>query len=159
MIDSSVLNILPERIYLRLFDNKRRKLFLKKELLKLKHSLTEVQIDNVSRLTFNYSCRNLTQLIKEAAMASVKDLTNVQVKNMTAKNLRPVHFKDFENAMRLVPPTVNKESMQRYFEWNEEFGDHSASLSSNSDNDEENVEMYSFNNQSVRDDSLMRNFK
>lgn len=64
---------------------------------------------------------DLTALSKEAAMEPVREV-GMKIKDMPVSELRHVEIQDFKRALQKIRPSVSKESLKAYQEWNNEFG-------------------------------------
>jgi SpoVK/Ycf46/Vps4 family AAA+-type ATPase len=54
----------------------------------------------------------LTALVKDAATAPLRDLPKGKtIMNIEKSDLRPVLFKDFENSLKQIMPSVSKQTL------------------------------------------------
>ncbi|OMJ89443.1 hypothetical protein SteCoe_8443 [Stentor coeruleus] len=117
-LDEAVRRRLTKRIYIPLPDPETREILIN-TLLKDGGELSGKDIKNIVKATDGYSGSDLAALCKEAALDSVRGLSEKQL-NSGKKFL--IKKKNFENAIRVIRPSVPKSSLAFYEKWNEEFG-------------------------------------
>jgi spastin len=131
------------RIYIQLPDLQTRKQLLQHLLSKQVHSLMSHDFEriatydetdmsilivnvNVSRDTDGYSGSDLTSLAKDAAMGPVRELRLDELKKLSVSRIRAVSREDFLHALKRIRPSVASKTLNKYIEWNREFGDCSS---------------------------------
>ena len=67
--------------------------------------------------TKGYSSADLTAVCKEAAMEPVREISPEKILTSKASNIRKVRLSDFEKALRVVRPSVSKQSILEYGLW------------------------------------------
>ena len=117
-LDEAVRRRLTKRIYIPLPDSETRQLLIL-NLLKENSKLSKKELNHIVKITDGYSGSDLSNLCKEAAMDSVRGLSDSELKS--GKQF-PIGKKNFENALRVIRPSVQKSSLDFYQRWNDEFG-------------------------------------
>lgn len=62
----------------------------------------------------------MTLLCREAAISPLRELDNIA--DVAAADIRPLTYDDFVSASKKIRPTVSKESIRQYEQYNKEFG-------------------------------------
>jgi fidgetin-like protein 1 len=128
-LDEAVRRRLEKRLYIPLPTYEGRHQFVKnlieKESKTTKMDISEDEIDQLVTLTKGYSGADLKSLCTEAALVSVRehiqsDLADIE--NITASSIRPVVLSDFIVSLKLVKPSVNHNDLNKYLNWNKDFG-------------------------------------
>jgi len=124
-LDDAALRRFPKRILVAMPDPSTRARLLSQLLRQNRHNLTEAQLTRVAHQTDGYSGSDLTNLAKDAAMGPVRDLHVGEGGGGGGRggNVRPIDFRDFEQALKKVKKSVAAESVKVYEDWNAEFGD------------------------------------
>lgn len=117
-LDEAVRRRLSKRIYIPLPDDETRTLLIT-NLLKDNSKLNTKELRSIVRATDGYSGSDLSALCKEAALDSVRGLSDKELKS--GKKFL-IGKKNFENAIKVIRPSVQKSSLEFYVRWNEEFG-------------------------------------
>lgn len=117
-LDEAVRRRLTKRIYIPLPDTETREVLIK-TLLKGGSNMSDREIANVVKAADGYSGSDLAALCKEAALDSVRGLSEKQLNSGKTFYITKKHF---ENALRVIRPSVPKSSLAFYERWNEEFG-------------------------------------
>ena len=118
-IDQAARRRLSSRIYVPLPDQEgREELF--RGLLKLApNGLSEGDIRMLAQKTEGYSGSDISDMTKKAAHGPLRD---VDIKSVEIGDIRPLMFKDLESTLPRFRPTVLKEEVKKYEEWNTKFG-------------------------------------
>ena len=77
----------------------------------------------MAQRTEGYSMADLQALVKEMAMMPVREIPTellLQIKDMN--EIRVVDIRDFESALKLVSPSVSKQSILEFEKWRKEKG-------------------------------------
>jgi len=121
-IDEAARRRLVERIYIPLPSPEARFQLIKNLIKKdSKVKMLKKDIQQVVEWTSGYSCSDLTSLCKDAAMEPIREL-GMSVASIPADQLRPVTVQDFRQAVEHIRPSVSKESLKMFEQWNSEFG-------------------------------------
>ena len=98
----------------------------KERALNIKYDIEAEHIEEVSRLTKGYSCADITNLLKEAAMFPVRDLAMIHGDSDTDRwefeNMRAVNMDDLRSAAKAVKSSVGIDEIERYKVWNLQYG-------------------------------------
>ncbi|KAJ4727092.1 AAA-type ATPase family protein [Melia azedarach] len=120
-LDDAVLRRLVKRIYIPLPDDNVRRLLLKHKLKGQAFSLPGGDLERLVRKTEGYSGSDLQALCEEAAMMPIREL-GPNILTVQANQLRPLRYEDFEKAMAVIRPSLNKSKWEELEQWNREFG-------------------------------------
>ncbi|KAL2552955.1 AAA-type ATPase family protein [Forsythia ovata] len=119
-LDDAVLRRLVKRIYIPLPDaNARRLLF--KHKLKGAFSLPDRELEKLVQETEGYSGSDLQALCEEAAMMPVREL-GTNILTVQANQVRRLRYGDFQKAMTVIRPSLQKSKWEELEQWNREFG-------------------------------------
>ncbi|KAG6475499.1 spastin-like [Zingiber officinale] len=121
-LDDAVLRRLVKRIYIPLPDENVRKLLLKNQLKGRAYSLPSGDLEKLARITDGYSGSDLQALCEEAAMMPIRELDPQNILTISASQVRPLRFGDFQKAMVVIRPSLQKSKWEELQRWNEEFG-------------------------------------
>jgi len=120
-LDEAARRRLVKRIYVTLPEKETRQQIIEKLLRDIDHSITARQLSSLSDLTDSYSGSDLTALCKEAALIPIREL-GTQIKDVHASSVRPLTAADFKKAITQIRPSVSKDSLAGYVEWNKLYG-------------------------------------
>ncbi|TYJ27040.1 hypothetical protein E1A91_A07G159800v1 [Gossypium mustelinum] len=120
-LDDAVLRRLVKRIYVPLPDENVRRLLLKHKLKGQEFSLPGWDLERLVRETEGYSGSDLQALCEEAAMMPIRELGS-NILTVKANQVRPLRYEDFQKAMSVIKPSLNKSKWEELEQWNQEFG-------------------------------------
>lgn len=120
-LDDAVLRRLVKKIYVPLPDENVRRVLLKSKLKGQAFSLPGRDIERLAKETERYSGSDLQALCEEAAMMPIRELGE-RILNVKANQVRPVRYEDFQKAMTVIRPSLNKSKYEEMEQWNQEFG-------------------------------------
>ncbi|XVF33466.1 hypothetical protein REPUB_Repub17cG0170700 [Reevesia pubescens] len=120
-LDDAVLRRLVKRIYVPLPDENVRRLLLKHQLKGQAFSLPGRDLERLVRETEGYSGSDLQALCEEAAMMPIRELGS-NILTIQANQVRPLRYEDFQKAMAVIRPSLNKSKWEELEQWNQEFG-------------------------------------
>ncbi|WOL05244.1 spastin [Canna indica] len=120
-LDDAVLRRLVKRIYVPLPDENVRRLLLKNQLKGRAYSLPSSDLERLAKMTDGYSGSDLQALCEEAAMMPIREL-GPQILTIKASQVRPLRYEDFQKAMVVIRPSLQKSKWEELERWNEEFG-------------------------------------
>ncbi|EEB09364.2 hypothetical protein SJAG_04566 [Schizosaccharomyces japonicus yFS275] len=86
-----------------------------------KHSLSDSDFEELSRLTEGYSGSDITALAKDAAMGPLRSLGDALL-TTSVENIPPIDLNHFKNSIKTIRPSVSPEGISRYEEWNAQYG-------------------------------------
>eukprot|EP01134_Creolimax_fragrantissima_P004216 CFRG4216T1 len=119
-LDEAGLRRLPKRVYIPLPDHGTR-LALLQRLLCDNSDLQRKQLYNISLALDGYSCSDIAQLARDAALGPIRDL-NTDVLSVDINDVRPITMRDFENSMKRIRPSVSKHSLGAFEKWSRDHG-------------------------------------
>ncbi|KAM7275000.1 hypothetical protein ACFE04_016866 [Oxalis oulophora] len=122
-LDDAVLRRLVKKIYIPLPDESVRRLLLKTKLKGQSFFLPgkSKDIERLARETEGYSGSDLQALCEEAAMMPIREL-GTNILTVRANQVRPLKYEDFQSAMKVIRPSLNKSKWEELEQWNQEFG-------------------------------------
>ncbi|XP_073525729.1 spastin-like [Phyllobates terribilis] len=120
-LDDAVLRRLVKRIYIPLPDRSVRRLILQQNLKGQAFSLPSRDLEKLTRETEGYSGSDLQALCEEAAMMPIRELGH-NILTVKANQVRPLKYEDFERAMGVIRPSLQKSKWEELERWNQEFG-------------------------------------
>ncbi|VDK85158.1 unnamed protein product [Onchocerca ochengi] len=124
-LDSAVKRRFAKRLYIGLPCDDARVQMIRSLLSDQKHDLSDDDVQYIAKLTNGYSGADMKQLCSEAAMIPVRnivDSSSLDIASISADDIRPISFSDFEAAMCFVRPTVAEKDLEGYQIWNEQYG-------------------------------------
>lgn len=121
-LDDAILRRLSKRVYVPLPDSAARSSLLSHLLPSsggsIRVSLSEQDRARIISESERYSCSDIVALSKEASMGPVRELLQRgAVVNATPESVRPVSILDFDAAFRKIRPSVGKDSLEKFAEW------------------------------------------
>ncbi|KAL9271991.1 Spastin-like protein [Drosera capensis] len=117
-LDDAVLRRLVKRIYIPLPDESVRRLVLKQ---KLKGQAFSLPSSDLERLVTETNGSDLQALCEEAAMMPIREHGS-NILKVKANQVRPLRYEDFQRAMSVIRPSLQKSRWVELERWNEEFG-------------------------------------
>ncbi|CAN4111644.1 unnamed protein product [Withania somnifera] len=120
-LDDAVLRRLVKRIYIPLPDASVRRQLLKHRLKGNAFSLPDRDLERLVRDTEGYSGSDLQALCEEAAMMPIREL-GANIVSVEANQVRGLRYGDFQKAMTVIRPSLQKSKWEELERWNQEFG-------------------------------------
>ncbi|XP_051148153.1 uncharacterized protein LOC127263169 isoform X2 [Andrographis paniculata] len=120
-LDDAVLRRLVKRIYIPLPDKNARRLLLKHKLKGGAFSLPDRDLERLVAETEGYSGSDLQALCEEAAMMPIRELGS-NILTVPANQVRGLRYEDFQKAMTVIRPSLQKSKWAELEKWNREFG-------------------------------------
>jgi len=121
-LDEAARRRLVKRIYVPLPEKETRQLLIRNLLKDMSPKLTSKNMDELAVMTEGYSASDITALCKEAALGPIRNLDQSKLHKVKVNEVRPITMGDFHNALTQIRPSVSKESLREYIEWNNKFG-------------------------------------
>ncbi|KAH9490010.1 Fidgetin-like protein 1 [Bulinus truncatus] len=87
-----------------------------------KNNLSEREVQVIVDKTDGYSGADMTNLCREAALGPIRSITFEEMETITPEQVRPITFKDFDDAFSQVRASVSTKDLQLYTEWNKSYG-------------------------------------
>ncbi len=121
-LDEAARRRLVKRLYIPLPDAQARRALLDRLLRNETHSLTPEEMDTVVRRTEGYSGADCRALCTEAAFGPIRAMDATDIGQLHQDSVRPIGFRDFEEALLQVRASVSTNDLRGYEEWNRQFG-------------------------------------
>ncbi|XP_042065972.1 spastin-like [Salvia splendens] len=120
-LDDAVLRRLVKRIYIPLPDANARRVLLKHKLKGQAFSLPDRDVERLVAETDGYSGSDLQALCEEAAMMPIREL-GADILTVQANQVRKLKYGDFQKAMTVIKPSLQRSKWAELERWNREFG-------------------------------------
>ncbi|KAM3606131.1 uncharacterized protein V6R79_011287 [Siganus canaliculatus] len=121
-IDEAARRRLAKRLYIPLPEAAARCQIVANLMAREKNQLSERELDCVVTATEGFSGADMTQLCKEAALGPIRSIQLCDITTITAEQVRPILYGDFQEALNTVRPSVSSKDLELYEEWNKTFG-------------------------------------
>jgi len=119
-LDEAALRRFTKRIYIGLPDLDAREALIKKMIAQVKNSVGLADILTLSQQTEGYSSADLSAVVKEAAMLPLREVDPQSILSLEKERLRSVTKSDFVKAIRSMPPSVSRATVQLYHDWHQQ---------------------------------------
>lgn len=124
-LDDAVLRRFGKRIMVPLPDADTRKSLITALLERSKahqpYQIGSSDLKQIVKQSEGYSCSDLTMLCQESAMGPIRD-TRGNIADLDLRDLAPISFKHFRDAMKNVRASLPSESIKEYDNWNSRYG-------------------------------------
>lgn len=121
-IDEAARRRLAKRLYIPLPEATARSQIVTNLMSQEKNQLREEELDCVVTATEGFSGADMTQLCREAALGPIRSIQLSDIATITADQVRPILYTDFQEALKTVRPSVSSKDLEQYEEWNKTFG-------------------------------------
>lgn len=121
-IDEAARRRLAKRLYIPLPEGTARRQIITNLMTQEKNQLGEPELDSVVAATEGFSGADMTQLCREAALGPIRSIQLSDIATITADQVRPIQYRDFQDALQTVRPSVSSKDLELYEEWNKTFG-------------------------------------
>lgn len=121
-IDEAARRRLAKRLYIPLPEATARWQIVSNLMAREKNQLREQELESVVKATEGFSGADMTQLCREAALGPIRSIQLSDIATITADEVRPILYNDFQEALRTVRPSVSSKDLELYEEWNKTFG-------------------------------------
>ncbi|XP_048584952.1 fidgetin-like protein 1 [Nematostella vectensis] len=119
-IDEAARRRLVKRLYIPLPEDTARGQIIRNLLSQQNYQLTDAEIQQIVTRTKGYSGSDMSYLCREAALGPIRSIADIQ--HITAEQVRPILFCDFDAALSQVRASVSQQDLNVYTEWNRLFG-------------------------------------
>ncbi|GAM18136.1 hypothetical protein SAMD00019534_013110 [Acytostelium subglobosum LB1] len=119
-LDEAARRRLVKRLYIPLPEYIARYQLIQHLVSKEHNEMTEDDIQRVAEKTEGYSGSDLKALCTEAAMESIRSITDIETTSLD--DIPPITVKDFLEAVNKMKPSVAQSELKSYIAWNKEFG-------------------------------------
>lgn len=121
-IDEAARRRLAKRLYIPLPETAARLQIVTNLMAREKNQLRDQELESVVTATEGFSGADMTQLCKEAALGPIRSIQLSDIATITADQVRPILYSDFQEALKTVRPSVSSKDLELYEEWNKTFG-------------------------------------
>merc|ERR1712029_79651 len=120
-LDDAALRRFTKRVYVQMPDVETRRALITQLLSKHGSPLSNKEISKVVLMTEGYTCSDLTNLARDAALAPVRELDTAQLATVRPQDVRMLSLQDFLRSSERVRKSLSPESLQSYEKWNRAF--------------------------------------
>jgi fidgetin-like protein 1 len=121
-IDDAAQRRFRKKLYIPLPEAHGRERIIKNQLSKNQNSLTEEQVADVVEKTEGYSGSDVANLISEAAMGPLRDLSGKDMRLVKDDDVRPISHQDFLSALTQVRSSISKKDLEGFLEYDKAHG-------------------------------------
>ncbi|XP_039995077.1 fidgetin-like protein 1 isoform X2 [Xiphias gladius] len=121
-IDEAARRRLAKRLYIPLPEAAARWQIVTNLMARERNQLREHELESVVTATEGFSGADMTQLCREAALGPIRSIQLNDIATITADQVRPILYSDFQDALKTVRPSVSSKDLELYEEWNKTFG-------------------------------------
>ncbi|XP_041866405.1 fidgetin-like protein 1 [Melanotaenia boesemani] len=121
-IDEAARRRLAKRLYIPLPEAAARQQIVTNLMAREKNQLREQELESVVKATEGFSGADMTQLCREAALGPIRSIQLSDIATITADQVRPILYGDFQEALKTVRPSVSAKDLELFEEWNQTFG-------------------------------------
>lgn len=99
-------------------DAEARKAFIEYKLKDANSNISEEDMTSLLEHCEGYSCADLNQVIKEAAMIPLREIPPEQLINLeNTEAIRPISLDDFKASLKTNSPSVSAQTIEDFDEW------------------------------------------
>jgi SpoVK/Ycf46/Vps4 family AAA+-type ATPase len=131
-LDDAARRRFVKRLYIPLPDQDGREALMINLLKRNDHTLTAAQLAQLARDSEGFSGADLKILCTEAAMGPLRKF-GARAMEMDPKDVPPISYKNFRQALRQVSPSVAQSDLASYIAWHETYGSKDRIISHDSD--------------------------
>ncbi|XP_077352340.1 fidgetin-like protein 1 [Festucalex cinctus] len=121
-IDEAARRRLAKRLYIPLPEGPARQQIVANLMSREKNQLRAEELERIVANTDGFSGADMTQLCREAALGPIRSIQLGDIATITADQVRPILYGDFQDALKMVRPSVSPKDLEMYEEWNKTFG-------------------------------------
>ncbi|XP_053731423.1 fidgetin-like protein 1 [Synchiropus splendidus] len=121
-IDEAARRRLAKRLYIPLPAGAARQQIVSNLMSREKNQLRDEELVSIVTATEGFSGADMTQLCREAALGPIRSIQLSDIATITADQVRPILYRDFQEALKTVRPSVSSKDLELYEEWNKTFG-------------------------------------
>lgn len=121
-IDEAARRRLAKRLYIPLPEAAARRQIVANLMAREKNQLLPQELESVVTSTEGFSGADMTQLCREAALGPIRSIQLSDIATITADQVRPILYSDFQEALKTVRPSVSAKDLELFEEWNKTFG-------------------------------------
>lgn len=121
-IDEAARRRLAKRLYIPLPGKDARLQIVINLMSREKNNLKEDELENIVSGAEGFSGADMTQLCREAALGPIRSICLSDIATISADQVRPIIYADFQEALKTVRPSVSSKDLELYEDWNKTFG-------------------------------------
>lgn len=123
-LDEAARRRFVKRLYIPLPDDSSRQDLLHRLIRNSRHSLCEGDMQMLVNHTAGFSGADIRSLCTEAAMGPVREIAIRQggLRNIREEDVPPITAEHFQEALSTVTTSVSTSDLQRYIDWNSQYG-------------------------------------
>nr|XP_057913985.1 fidgetin-like protein 1 [Doryrhamphus excisus]XP_057913987.1 fidgetin-like protein 1 [Doryrhamphus excisus]XP_057913988.1 fidgetin-like protein 1 [Doryrhamphus excisus] len=121
-IDEAARRRLAKRLYIPLPECSARQQIVTNLMAREKNCLRTEELESIVSATEGFSGADMTQLCREAALGPIRNIQLDDIATITADQVRPILYADFQDALKTVRPSVSSKDLELYKDWNKTFG-------------------------------------
>ncbi|EDV20775.1 uncharacterized protein TRIADDRAFT_31346, partial [Trichoplax adhaerens] len=121
-IDEAARRRLVKRLYIPLPQAPARRQIILNLLAQQNYSLIDTELDEICQRSEGYSGSDMSNLCREAALGPIRSIDYSDIQNISADQVRPIVFTDFDAAFLQVRPSVSEKDLDLYVQWNRQYG-------------------------------------
>jgi len=122
-LDDAALRRFTKRVYVQMPDADTRRALVSQLLSKHGSPLSSKEISKVVSMTEGYTCSDLSNLAKDAALAPVREISTAQLATIQPQDIRNIQLQDFVKSSERVRKSLNIETLNSFEKWNKVYGD------------------------------------
>ncbi|XP_023326776.1 spastin [Eurytemora carolleeae] len=122
-LDDAALRRFTKRVYVQMPDKNARIALVSSLISKHGSPLSRKDLDKVALLTDGYTCSDITNLARDAAMAPLREISTAELVKIKPEEMRSINIKDFEKSCERVRKSLSPECLASFEKWNLGFGD------------------------------------
>ncbi|KAM4729708.1 fidgetin-like protein 1 isoform 1-T2 [Anableps anableps] len=121
-IDEAARRRLAKRLYIPLPEAAARRQIVTNLMARERNQVREQELGSVVAATEGFSGADMTQLCREAALGPIRSIQLNDIATISADQVRPILYADFQEALKTVRPSVSAKDLELYEDWNKTFG-------------------------------------
>ncbi|KAJ3610502.1 hypothetical protein NHX12_022594 [Muraenolepis orangiensis] len=121
-IDEAARRRLAKRLYIPLPEASARRQIVTILMAHEKNQLAAEELESVVASAEGFSGADMTQLCREAALGPIRSIRLDDIATISPDQVRPILYRDFQDALNTVRPSVSPKDLELYEEWNRTFG-------------------------------------
>ncbi|CAH1793891.1 unnamed protein product [Owenia fusiformis] len=122
-IDEAARRRFVKRLYIPLPEVEARKQIVVNLLSKQgAYELLDDQLDVICTKSAGYSGADMANLCREAALGPIRSISMENIEHITTDQVRPISYKDFQDALNHVKASVSQQDLDSYIDWNNLYG-------------------------------------
>lgn len=121
-LDEAARRRFVKRIYVPLPNAEARAAMITHLLKNHKYQITNREMSKLTQLLEGYSGSDIAALAKESSFFPLRELNSSKLLSIPKDQIRPIYYSDFVEAMKIIRPSVSKESLKAYEDWSRLYG-------------------------------------